>query len=594
MLNRQPMDEYFAAKGIDVYFNPQALTDELVNQFVYETHQLVQATDHKRSMLIKPELYDTVLGTQLTRRPKYTGFEKLITDDIQFRRRAKTKLVDYRLIKIDRHASNGVQSTTAKTFKELLGIELQKIPNAMLLMSGGIDSEFLATTMLTTGVKFTPVIFQWTTVDGTCVNDHDTKWAFEFCTHQQLEPLVFSIDVQTLWNSDEFLEFVVSHVIVSSHIGTYYHMVEAITKLYPGQSILFGGEVRYQYGTVNNQLPINSVAFVSVNKATLPVLYRWTGIEGGGSSGSQPAIDSSQSINQSATYPGDGPGYYSFRGPKYSGQANIQITIIGGGGGGGGGESAGNDPYKRGGGGGGGGFVLQGGYRDYSGSQYSGRVGGGGGGGSISSNSGAGRGDSGGDTTISMTGGITPKGQPSATKPTTDGSYTANGGSGGGGGQWAPWGGWGGGEGYVNGSLVAIGGGHADIAVTNSGGGGGGTFYQHAVYPNAPGGSAIYGGGTSTANGGKGANGGSMTAPTTSLTYAFSPGGGGGGGSGGSGGSGGIGISSNTSSTNNWGGTPGGRSAGYGSVHGAGGGGGGFNQPGAAGAYGFMSIIMYN
>jgi hypothetical protein len=55
----------------------------------------------------------------------------------------------------------------------------------VVAMSGGIDSEFVATTFLNKGIEFKPVIFM-----AEDLNELDVWWAFEWCKKHNIEPTV--------------------------------------------------------------------------------------------------------------------------------------------------------------------------------------------------------------------------------------------------------------------------------------------------------------------------------------------------------------------------------------------------------------------
>ena len=57
----------------------------------------------------------------------------------------------------------------------------------VVAMSGGIDSEFVATTFLNKGIDFKPVIFR-----AEDLNELDVWWAFEWCKKHNIEPTVIT------------------------------------------------------------------------------------------------------------------------------------------------------------------------------------------------------------------------------------------------------------------------------------------------------------------------------------------------------------------------------------------------------------------
>lgn len=71
-----------------------------------------------------------------------------------------------------KHAVDLVAEEFADTYK-----------NLCVAMSGGIDSEFVATTLFNKGIKFTPVIFM-----AEDLNELDVWWAIEWCKTHNVKP----------------------------------------------------------------------------------------------------------------------------------------------------------------------------------------------------------------------------------------------------------------------------------------------------------------------------------------------------------------------------------------------------------------------
>ena len=76
----------------------------------------------------------------------------------------------------------------------------KKIGDMHVLLSGGLDSEFVLATFLSLKMKITPVIMNLWSKEGINYNHHDTQYAFKFCEYQNIKPLVFDL------NFDEFVE----------------------------------------------------------------------------------------------------------------------------------------------------------------------------------------------------------------------------------------------------------------------------------------------------------------------------------------------------------------------------------------------------
>jgi len=68
---------------------------------------------------------------------------------------------------------------------------LSRYNNIFIAMSGGLDSEFVATTFYNNGIPFKPVIFKWT--DKHLNVDVDIWWAQKWCEDRNIYPLIISI-----------------------------------------------------------------------------------------------------------------------------------------------------------------------------------------------------------------------------------------------------------------------------------------------------------------------------------------------------------------------------------------------------------------
>jgi hypothetical protein len=76
--------------------------------------------------------------------------------------------------------------------------EYKKIEKPIYLgLSGGLDSEIIAKSFLSTGVKFKPLIVEYKNKDH-ILNEHDTFYAKKFCTNNNLDPLIIDLDFNEL------------------------------------------------------------------------------------------------------------------------------------------------------------------------------------------------------------------------------------------------------------------------------------------------------------------------------------------------------------------------------------------------------------
>lgn len=248
------IEKYFQEAGLDVSFNTLGLTDAAKLAFVNETQASVDAVG--KSNDIKHALYSRYYDFEP--REKFTGFEKFKESDIEFRTKMSKVIADPQFA-----PAHVVDKTTSADvdYRHHMIAELSKMKSPLLYLSGGLDSEFVARLMLEAEIKFTPVIFQWVDKTGTIKNSHDTQYAFKFCEINNLTPIVKSVDVETLWKSDEFMQLSEAIQMISPQMTTYAYMVNIMESELPGSKHVFGGEVRYYADYIKDDGSIANLVF---------------------------------------------------------------------------------------------------------------------------------------------------------------------------------------------------------------------------------------------------------------------------------------------------------------------------------------------
>lgn len=339
-------DTDFGDRGVNVWFNTLGHTEELINQFTFETQSIVDASPLLRSDAVKHDVYEKILGEKLTQRVKRTGFELFIESDITIRKNlAATSDTEYFQDPLLNMPYGGVQ--TNMSYVNLLQHEVGLINSTKLLyLSGGIDSEVVASILLDGQIDFVPIIFRWVDCAGIVANAEDIQFAEAFCIQHNMTPVRYEINLSQLWESSEFAEYMAKRKFRSPQLATYSYMVDKTELQHPGALHLFGGEVRYVSSAVvfgQQGTPSDNLVFAS--KQTIPYVFKTT----------TPAGSVVVSGNTSSAY------------------TKVQYCICGGGGGGGtgilrliGGTTPGaiasgpNILEAYGGGGGGGGRVVTG------------------------------------------------------------------------------------------------------------------------------------------------------------------------------------------------------------------------------------------
>ena len=249
-MNQEKIDKYFAGKGIHVRFNTLGYDKTLVYSYVDEFNLLTKLSANKKSNDIKFECYNKLYNFES--RVKLTGFENISLEDKNFRRIINQYIKESQFTPCLYLGTDDIFSQT-EDYKTVLKNSLSNLDNTLLYLSGGLDSELVANALLDSNKPFTPVIFFYVDNHNTILNSKDTDFAIRFCKKHNLQPITKTINLSTLWASDEFKELAIDTQISSTHLVTYCYMVTCINKEYPNKTHLFGGEVRFYNKFINNK-----------------------------------------------------------------------------------------------------------------------------------------------------------------------------------------------------------------------------------------------------------------------------------------------------------------------------------------------------
>lgn len=257
------IDQYFSKKNIKVLYNVLGHTEELVNAYVSTFNSVVELAIGKRSQHVKHDCYNKLYS--LENRRKLTGFEDLKARDNKFRN------------KIVCHLDNvfyGPTLTIKNTeiipnldYKTCLLKSLKNIDNPILYLSGGLDSEVLAHALLDAGIKFVPVAFKWTNNLGHIVNESELEYAIKFCKNHNITLDMMELNVEELWESNEFFTFAQDIQLQSTQQLTHAYVVNLVNDKYPNSTHLFGGEVRFYIENQDSDI-VNVVFLDKVNPPT--------------------------------------------------------------------------------------------------------------------------------------------------------------------------------------------------------------------------------------------------------------------------------------------------------------------------------------
>ena len=175
----------------------------------------------------------------ITTRPKFTGFEKVISHDVVTRKRLKELLLSDGIEDVTSEtgaAATNVQSyldttSSAENFRESLCeiAELYSDPDNVNLVyySGGMDSEVVLMSFMEAKVEYCPVVFTLTW-QGDVINENDLEWANKFLSEHNISYIDRNMDISEFWQGDVIELYAKDWGIHSPQILTQYRMIDII------------------------------------------------------------------------------------------------------------------------------------------------------------------------------------------------------------------------------------------------------------------------------------------------------------------------------------------------------------------------------
>ena len=242
MVSQDRIIEYFADQGVNVKYNTLGGTEDLVRAYVFDYEDVVKNSESEKSQYSKTSIYQSMYDMES--RTKLTGFEKLKTKDRQFRTLVSKSMRDAQW-----HTTFVVDTETEVrpilSYKETLKNYLKTIDNPLLYLSGGIDSELVALAMLDAGVKFNTVIFEFLDNSGDVINKEELGYAYKFINKHNINATVKKLNVEELWDSEEFVKLTEAVQLPSPQLITHAHMINMMSEEFVNHTHLFGGEARF-------------------------------------------------------------------------------------------------------------------------------------------------------------------------------------------------------------------------------------------------------------------------------------------------------------------------------------------------------------
>lgn len=100
----------------------------------------------------------------------------------------------------------------------------QKQGKIFLMYSGGVDSEYILNIFLSLGIDIIPVIIKL----NPNYNDHDVKYAFDFCQSKKLNPVVIDFDFEDFIESGKIIDIAQEFKIAAYQLPATFHCLDKI------------------------------------------------------------------------------------------------------------------------------------------------------------------------------------------------------------------------------------------------------------------------------------------------------------------------------------------------------------------------------
>jgi hypothetical protein len=127
-----------------------------------------------------------------------------------------------------------------------------------VLLSGGLDSQYVCEILLRLGMEFDVVIIELKDRSGQNYNEHDFKWAYEFCRSKNIIPKTFELNFDKFVESGRIVEIAESVSCCSPIVCTCLHVIEQIDGF-----ILMGNDPPYlRYNAEKNLWMLEELQYV--------------------------------------------------------------------------------------------------------------------------------------------------------------------------------------------------------------------------------------------------------------------------------------------------------------------------------------------
>lgn len=236
------IDTYFSQKGIKTIYNTLGANELLVRAYVSDYYSSVDKHPRKHSNYNKISDYSKMYT--FSPRQKMTGFENFIKTEKNFKQEISKFIVEGQNSPLQLIYNN--EHDQKLNYKQQLVNFCKTVENPLLYLSGGLDSELVANSFLEGNNKFKVVIFEWLDNNGYITNGNEIFYAYRYCQKHNLIPIIKKINIDQLWNSNEFKKFAIDLQIFSPHLCTHAYMIKLMSEEFSNVTHVFGGEVKFK------------------------------------------------------------------------------------------------------------------------------------------------------------------------------------------------------------------------------------------------------------------------------------------------------------------------------------------------------------
>jgi hypothetical protein len=145
-------------------------------------------------------------------------------------------------------ASRKVKSYYEETIDSMEQLYATKTGKFQVLYSGGADSQYVCEVLLKLKMKFDAVIISLTSNTGEVYNQHDISHAYNFCTKNNITPIIYDVNYDNFVDSGKIIEIAESVGCCSIAIPATMHVAGQLD----GYVIVADGDPYLRYDADNN------------------------------------------------------------------------------------------------------------------------------------------------------------------------------------------------------------------------------------------------------------------------------------------------------------------------------------------------------